>query len=237
MDEEKKQERLKKRSYVVLEIISTEKTYYERLQIVSDVYVAPCRNGKILDMQDVQEQFGYWDVICGIHKELYESMVRDQDAGTLQMGALFLKFSHYLKVYKDYLVNFDKALTRRAHLMTMNKKFVELVENGQKDPRSLGIGIESLLIGPVQRIPRYRLLLQELLKYTPEDHEEYESISKSLEKIKEVASENNEAIRQRENLEKIMEIMMKIDSRRRINLLDDPSRKLLREGELHRQCR
>jgi hypothetical protein len=49
--------------------------------------------------------------------------------------------------------------------MTSNKKFMQVVEEAVKDPRCFGLGIESLLIAPVQRIPRYRLLFSELLKW------------------------------------------------------------------------
>lgn len=37
-------------------------------------------------------------------------------------------------------------------------------------PNGLGPDLQSLLIRPVQRIPRYTLLLKELLGKTPQDH-------------------------------------------------------------------
>jgi hypothetical protein len=33
-------------------------------------------------------------------------------------------------------------------------------------------GIESLLIMPVQRVPRYKMLLESLIKYTPDEDPE-----------------------------------------------------------------
>jgi hypothetical protein len=45
---------------------------------------------------------------------MFESMSKDKESGTLKMGLLFFKFSHYFKVYKDYLVNFELALVRRG---------------------------------------------------------------------------------------------------------------------------
>jgi hypothetical protein len=53
-----------------------------------------------------------------------------------------------------------------------------------------------------------------LLNSTPPQHEEYEAISSALEKVSELASENNEAIRNRENKELIMAVMMKASSHR-----------------------
>jgi len=101
----------------------------------------------------------------------------------------------------------------------------------------MGLSVESFLIEPVQRVPRYRLLLESLLKSTPEDHAEHESISEALALVMEIAQANNDAIKARENKQKIMEIMCLLTSASRINLLDEPSRLLLKEGVLMRQCR
>jgi hypothetical protein len=230
MDVEK---RTKRRNNIISEIISTEKTYLARLECVIDVYVKPIRISNILEPADIREQFGYWDVMYGIHRELYLSMTSEN----AKIGPIFFQFSHYLKVYKDYLINFEESQNHRAILMQQNKRFHDLVINGQKDPRTFGLSIESLLIEPVQRIPRYRMLLSELINYTNIDHEEYQDLVKSLEKVSEVATENNEAIKMHENRNKMNEIMLQIDTKGHyLDLLDDPSRRLIRSGQLFRQC-
>lgn len=38
------------------------------------------------------------------------------------------------------------------------------------DPRVQSSRLESIIIMPIQRIPRYKLLLEDLLKRTPESH-------------------------------------------------------------------
>jgi FYVE, RhoGEF and PH domain containing 3 len=63
--------------------------------------------------------------------------------------------------------------------------------------------LESLLIQPVQRIPRYRLLFAELIKYTPKDHPDYAPSAKALRKIEEVAIYVNESVRDKENQERL----------------------------------
>jgi hypothetical protein len=41
---------------------------------------------------------------------------------------------------------------------------------------------------PIQRVPRYELLLRELLKITPPNHSDYDNIVLALEKIKSLAA-------------------------------------------------
>jgi len=55
-----------------------------------------------------------------------------------------------------------------------------------------GIDLSSLLITPVQRIPRYELLLKELINCTWETHPDYTNLEKALQTIKGVASTINE---------------------------------------------
>jgi hypothetical protein len=45
-----------------------------------------------------------------------------------------------------------------------DKRFVRHCETAKADPRCKSQGLRSLLILPVQRVPRYKLLLEELLK-------------------------------------------------------------------------
>ena len=139
--------------------------------------------------------------------------------------------------YKNYLVKFEIALNRRAALSTSNKKYNNFMAEVKNDPRCFGFGIESLLQEPVSRVPRYKMLLEQLIKYTSPDSPEFSLLTRSFTKVSEMATENNEAIRARENKEKIMEIMLMIDVKSRINLLDVPERWFIKGGLLERQTR
>lgn len=76
-----------------------------------------------------------------------------------------------------------------------NGQFARFLEQAQQDPRSMGLSIADLLIEPVQRIPRYKLLLEQLLKYTPESHIDHGNIVAALESVSSAAQHNNEQIR------------------------------------------
>jgi len=79
-------------------------------------------------------------------------------------------------------------------------KFWEVISSSS--PRLKGQSISSLLIKPIQRVPRYMLLLKELSKETPKDHPATPLLDTALEQIGESARQINEALRQHEKLEK-----------------------------------
>jgi hypothetical protein len=227
----------RRRGFVIQEILSSEASYLQRLQLTLDLYVTPLRNSSILELREVNTQFLNWDLFVGLHKDLYDNMVKDNSAGVLDIGQRFKTFSHVLKCYSQYLTNFDRAREERARLLTGNRKFSSFVDKAQSNPASMNLPLESFLMEPVQRVPRYRLLLEQLLKHTPEAHPEHASLCEALQLTAEVAQANSDAILERENRDKVMAVMMQLNPATRINLMDDPARQLLKDASLHRQCR
>jgi hypothetical protein len=224
----------KKRGFVVKEIISTERTYLSRLKIAIEVYAQPMKFNRILDSSDCSAQFDTLEKLLELHNKYY---VTDEDSDSLNIEALFNDISNNFQIYSQYLVDYEPTMQRRGSLLTSSRKYSDFLDKTIKDPKSQGQNIESLLIMPVQRIPRYRLLLEQLLKYTPEDHLEHPFVKSALDKICNVAMFNNEAIRARENKTKMMSIMMQIEPRSRIDLLDDSQRVFIKDAPLLRQCR
>jgi len=82
---------------------------------------------------------------------------------------------------------------------------------------------------PIQRIPRYPLLLQDLLRYMPEDHKDYKNLNSALDKMSQIAQHVNERKREYENLKKIVDIQSCFIG---IDNLVAPHRRFIREGEL-----
>eukprot|EP00602_Paraphysomonas_sp_CaronLab_P000051 CAMPEP_0185028450 /NCGR_PEP_ID=MMETSP1103-20130426/14168_1 /TAXON_ID=36769 /ORGANISM="Paraphysomonas bandaiensis, Strain Caron Lab Isolate" /LENGTH=652 /DNA_ID=CAMNT_0027562875 /DNA_START=12 /DNA_END=1970 /DNA_ORIENTATION=+ len=235
----KDEKREKKRVLVIKEIISSETTYFNRLQTTVDVFMIPFREKGILSNTEYDGQFGQLEMIRDMHKKLLSELNEAEGNGvnSIRVGKVFKDFSYFLKMYKQYLACFEGAIVRRAKLLTSNKKFADFLEKARSDPRCKGLTLDSLLIEPVQRVPRYRLLLEELLKYTPETNEDHQDIVEALENVRDVAAKNNEAIRQQEGMDKVYQVMIQLDSRYSVNLLDKPSRMFVRQGDLMKQCR
>ena len=94
--------------------------------------------------------------------------------------------------------------------------------------------LASYLIMPIQRIPRYQLLLDQLLKYTNHDHKDYPNLEKSLGLVKDVAHHINRAVHSRQNRDTIVALQSQFTSK--VQLLK-PSRVFIRQGPLVKQGR
>jgi hypothetical protein len=261
-EQDKLEKMLRQREHVINEIISTEYLYVQRLESTVEVFISPLRNTKIIDKNDFQSQFQLFEDVYELHARHCKKIEKVKEVETedtfysfdsaatpskpvnptkIDFITLFEDILANFTFYSDYLVNFEPAMQRRGYLLTANRKFAEFIEKSQQESsRNLqlgGGGIESLLILPVQRIPRYRLLLEQLIKFTPENHPQFDSIRLVFDRICEIAQYNNEAIRARENQQKTMEIMMAFEPRTRIDLLNDSARRFVKEGPLIKLCR
>ena len=182
------------RGDVVREIIRSEAEYIQNLQSLTEWYIVPIRDHptKILDSSDIQQQFGYLEAIYGLHKNLYDSMQlavknANDNFDEVNMGPIFKKFSHFSRMYKTYLSTYEEALIKRGYLLTKNIKLMQLLDVIATDPRSTNLKpLEYLLEEPINRISRYRFLLEHLLALTAPIHYDYDSIIESLKIIKEL---------------------------------------------------
>ena len=64
--------------------------------------------------------------------------------------------------------------------------------------------LDNLLIQPIQRIPRYNLLLRDLLAKTDENHPDYGHLTVALEVLEGVMSYLDKNITEVENIEKML---------------------------------
>ena len=69
-------------------------------------------------------------------------------------------------------------------LKEINPKFKVFLEEREFKQVLLGHNMESLLVLPIQRLPRYELLFREIIKKTEEDHQDYEQLNEAFAKIK-----------------------------------------------------
>jgi len=195
---------------IIQEIYNTEKTYLATLKQLSTHFIEPLRKGAIIGQEDVKFIFGGIDTIITINSHLMsdiEQVLSDWKPYSI-IGKCFTTLGAFLKAYTDYVKNFDFAL-QRIGLCSKDSKFSTFIKSAEEKtvPRSR---LESLLITPVQRIPRYVLLLQDLLKHTEDSHPDFSHIVEALDLIKSVAMSINDTKRQSDNSLKVVEVQNKL---------------------------
>jgi len=145
----------------------------------------------------------------GFHQMLLTSLderITNWSDGT-EIGIVFLEKAPVLKLYVEYVNNYDNSVKTIADCLA-NKNFENfLIETvGLVDTYPLS----TLLIQPIQRIPRYEMLLSDLVKNTWENHPDMESLQKALALIKANAQFVNAQKKRFEDSQKLLEIQTKV---------------------------
>ncbi|KAJ3351527.1 hypothetical protein GGF32_004254 [Allomyces javanicus] len=224
---------LKKRARIVAEIIATEETYVQELTFLVTHYYRPIMQQHLLSSDEYRLLFANVDSILAFHKDYFLKALHEPD-GSERIGRIFVKHAAYLKMYSMFISNADKGISELSRWLSKRKKLRAFLAETAKKPGHHQINLQSYLLLPIQRIPRYRLLLRDLVKHTPVDHPDYADLSLALAEVERRADEINERKRDQENVDKLVAIHARLRGSGHMPFpLVQPHRRLVREGALY----
>jgi len=148
------------------------------------------------------------------------------------LGDIFLRFTDFLKVYTAYVNNYNESMSTMQDQMINTPQFSETLQQCREHASVGGMEMSSYLIMPIQRIPRYVMLLTDLFKNTPESHKDYQPLKDALTKMENVAQYVNKKKREAENLLGVTTVarhLVGLDSPAEFN---QPHRRYVRQGFL-----
>ena len=150
---------------VIGEFISTEKGYVADLATLCHAFLEPiaeaAATGQAVCSAEVQSvAFGQLNILLPLNEQLLAALERGAPDDAAAVAQTFISFAPYFKMYSAYINNYVRAQELVDGELTKNKRFIGFCAESKRAPHAL----QSLLIKPVQRIPRYKLLLGELHK-------------------------------------------------------------------------
>ena len=177
------------REFLVVEILSTERTYVTNLKCLVETMLIPLRKQHepgsserpVISMENIQILFSNVREILSVNQALLSELESRINAeawnDTTCIGDAIRRLIPFLKMYRNYTANYEKAQIRLFELEARNPQFVLYKRKWEQEvPKLDMIPLLSYLILPVQRIPRYNLLLRDLLKQTDENHPDYATL-------------------------------------------------------------
>jgi len=202
------------RDKIVAEIITTEETYVNDLEILIRLYLEPLssrRNKKkkpILTPEQVKGLFSNIASILNLNRVLLADLQAQAALSPEEqrIGAAFNLLAKCLLIYTDYCSNQKNADDLYTKLKSSNDKFNALCAENVANPECRRLDLNAFLIKPVQRACKYPLLLRELLKETPETHPDYSDLKEAFEAMQESCLKLNERKRDVENMSHFLTI-------------------------------
>ncbi|CAG9767504.1 unnamed protein product [Ceutorhynchus assimilis] len=216
-----------KREKALLEIVNSEIKYVKQLEIIIEFFLKPVQEKELLKPDDYEVLFGNIITIYNINKELLEEL----DKGFDNVANAFSKIAPFLKLYSVYAYEFRNSLRILQNSRSCNPAFAKFIENQETRPEVQN-KLSALLITPIQRVPRYRLLLNQLYELTMPIDKDYVLLKDCMLKIEQSASHINNVVEEQENAQRLLELQRYLRSGEP-NIIT-PGRKLKKEGILHK---
>ncbi|KAM6968625.1 pleckstrin homology domain-containing family G member 3-like [Tautogolabrus adspersus] len=190
---------------VVMEIIETERMYVKDLRSIVEDYLA-----HIIDMNNLPIQpeqvcalFGNIEDIYEFNSELLQSLDMCEN-DPVAIARCFVDKSDYFEIYTQYCTNYPNSVAALTDCMRNTTLATFFRDRQAALKRSLPLG--SYLLKPVQRVLKYHLLLQEIVKHFNPDEEGYEVVQEAIDTMTGVAWYINDMKRKHEHAVRVQEI-------------------------------
>uniref|UniRef100_A0A8C0MXV4 FYVE, RhoGEF and PH domain containing 2 n=1 Tax=Canis lupus familiaris TaxID=9615 RepID=A0A8C0MXV4_CANLF len=219
---------------IVQELLETEKAYVARLHLLDQVFfqelLREARSSKAFPEDVVRLIFSNISSIYQFHAQFFLPELQrrlDDWTATPRIGDVIQKLAPFLKMYSEYVKNFERAAELLATWTDKSAPFQEVITRIQSSEASGSLTLQHHMLEPVQRIPRYELLLKEYVQKLPAQAPDRADAQKALDMIFSAAQHSNAAISEMERLQDLWEVYQRLGLEGDIV---DPSNTLLREG-------
>nr|XP_057935379.1 rho guanine nucleotide exchange factor 17-like isoform X2 [Doryrhamphus excisus] len=234
---QKTKPRVDMRKHVMMTLLDTERSYVESLRTLIQGYMRPLKQpdgGSIVDPLLVDEMFYQIPEILEHHEDFLGQVdgCVNQWHDRQTVGHILIQsfsketLANMYSAYIDNFLNAKDAVRVAKEAKPAFHKFLEQNMRENKEKQALG----DLMIKPVQRIPRYELLVKDLLKHTPEDHPDHSFLLDAQRDIKRLAEKINKGRRSAEEAEREARVIQEIEAHiEGVEHILNPQRKFLRQ--------
>uniref|UniRef100_A0A672QUR4 Phosphatidylinositol-3,4,5-trisphosphate dependent Rac exchange factor 2 n=1 Tax=Sinocyclocheilus grahami TaxID=75366 RepID=A0A672QUR4_SINGR len=227
------EKQLRLRVCVLNELLKTERDYVGTLEFLSVNLISIMNENSHQSFHAFAPQvlFSNLEEILSVHRDflsMVEELLQPDPNPYHEVGRCFLHFRGRFQIYDEYCGNHEKAqrlLLELNKIRTVRTLLLNCMLLGGR--KNTEVPLEVCLVAPIQRICKYPLLLRELLKRTPKKHNDYLMVQESLQVMKAVCSNINEAKRQMEKLEVLEEWQSHIEGWEGSNITDSCTEMLM----------
>ncbi|KAG2456020.1 FGD1 protein, partial [Polypterus senegalus] len=218
------------------ELLLTEKAYVARLHLLDKVFCAQLmEEARTRNSFPADVVMGIFSNICSIycfHQQFLlpelEKRMQDWESNP-RIGDILQKLAPFLKMYGEYVKNFDRAMELVNSWIERSSQFKAIIHNIQREAVCGNLTLQHHMLEPVQRIPRYEMLLKDYLNKLPSDSPDVKDAEKSLELIATAAEHSNAAIQKMERMHKLLKVYELLGGEEDIV---NPTNELIKEGHI-----
>ncbi|XP_069190709.1 FYVE, RhoGEF and PH domain-containing protein 2 isoform X3 [Procambarus clarkii] len=218
------------------ELLHTERTYVKVLHLIDQEFQFRVdhenRAHHMFPHDVIPHMFSNVKSIYKLHHDFLLPQLEERMAQWEQnrrIGDIMKSFAPFLKMYTEYVRNFDNAMTLINQWQAKCPRFAAIMDEIHSMEVCGNLTLQHHMLSPVQRIPRYEMLLKDYLKKLPEDSPDRHDTEKALHLVSTAANHANDAMKKIDKFEKLLEIQESLGG---AEDLVSPTRELIKEGKI-----
>ncbi|KAG8456479.1 hypothetical protein GDO86_002312 [Hymenochirus boettgeri] len=215
-----------KRQDVIFELIQTELHHVQTLLIMSEIFRKGMKEELQMDPNILDKIFPCLDELMEIHKQFFSNMKeRKEESGVNDKNFIIRRIGDILvqqfsaenankmkKTYGVFCSHHIEALNLFKE-MQQNKKFQNFIKLKNRNLLARRRGIPECILLVTQRITKYPVLVERILKYTTEGTEEHTDLCRALTLMKDLLAAVDLHVNEFEKEQKLQEILNKIENK------------------------
>ncbi|XP_018583496.1 proto-oncogene vav isoform X1 [Scleropages formosus] len=199
-----------KKNCCLQEIKQTEEKYTDTLESILKHFKKPLQ--RFLQPEDLENIFINIEELAVTHRNLLEEIRTSLHMyGAENLHQVFISYKERLLLYGRYCSQVESATKHLDKIATMKEDVRMKLEECSKRANSGRFSLRDLLMVPMQRVLKYHLLLQELVKHTSNPTEK-ENLRNALDAMRDLAQCVNEVKRDNEILRQITTFQLSIEN-------------------------
>ncbi|XP_068217436.1 uncharacterized protein [Palaemon carinicauda] len=221
---------------IALELLHTERTYVKVLHLIDQEFQFRVDNENrahhMFPQDIIPHMFSNVKSIYKLHHDFLLPQLEDRMAQWEQnrrIGDIMKSFAPFLKMYTEYVRNFDNAMTLINQWQSKCPRFAAIMDEIHSMEACANLTLQHHMLSPVQRIPRYEMLIRDYLKKLPEESPDRHDTEKALQLVSMAANHANDAMKKIDKFEKLLEIQESLGGA--VDLVS-PTRELVKEGKI-----
>ncbi|CAG9759498.1 unnamed protein product [Ceutorhynchus assimilis] len=232
----------KKLQEAKFEILTSEASYLNSLNVLNNHFVQSFSSNNILAKEERDVLFGHVEEVRTSSEKLLHDLEKCWQDNILLHGICDIIQKHAEENFNVYIPYCENQMLFDDTLKNLRERlgFTEFLKHLEMSEACQSLSLYSFLMLPMQRITRWPLLVDAVLKRLPQQDQEYYACQFALATVNKIVSQCNEAARQKERETELLKLAKQLEFPQSVPKIPiiSPDRWLIRCGPVvHMQSR
>ncbi|XP_078792506.1 rho guanine nucleotide exchange factor 11 isoform X3 [Oryzias latipes] len=225
------------RQAVIYELYTTEVSHLRTLWVLDKVFFQKMRS--VLNSEELACIFPNLPKVHEFHANLCEAMKKRRDIPVVQEigDVLLARFEGAAGEEFQEQASQLCCLQSQAQELIKNKKrkdprFAQLIQECEASPLCRRLQLKDMLVSEMQRLTKYPLLLDNIIKYTDASSADLPALQQAQVCCRRILQNVNENVRESEQQQRLSQYQRRLDPAPQFKSLDLTTKRMIHEGSL-----